>query len=328
MSISSVIFLNQPKLSGHSVNQDQDERRLALVPKIDSWLSNHQLFQNKKVSVSFFQAGASGLTSLLDAEDKKFVLKVLLRPDGPQGEPQFLKAWEAAGVPVPHVYEFGMLEDHPYILMSYVDAQSLEHSSETELLEKNVFVKMGETLRQIHQTKAKGFGRMKEDGIGEYETFTSWLLEFPQTINQLSYMQKHDLLPEEAFGSVDNAKKILLEHIGENTDTTYCHWDFAPGNILNTDPLTVFDPVPTYNHPYLDIARSIVQTIGAGFARPEVSEQFLKGYFSDTSLDQKFLQAAVLFISHTKMPHWHKTDETKILENLKTYLAEHKHLME
>lgn len=321
MSTSSVTFLNQPKLSGRATNQDQDDRRLALIPKIERWIVGCELFQNKKVFVSFFQAGASGLTSLLNVEDKKFVLKVLLRPDGPQGEPQFLKAWEGVGVAVPHVYEFGRLEEHPYILMSYVDAQSLEYFSETELLEKDIFNKIGETLQQIHQTKAKGFGRMKEDGIGEYESFTSWLLEFPQTINQLSYMQEHNLLPEETFGSVDEAKKILLEYIGENADTTYCHWDFAPGNILNTDPLTAFDPVPTYNHPYLDIARSIVQTIGAGFTHPEVSKQFLKGYFADTPLDQKFLQAAVLFISHTKMPHWHRTDETEILENLKVYLA-------
>lgn len=324
----SVTFLNQPKLSGHSTNKDQDEYRIALISTIDTWLSNHELFKDKHVSVSFFQTGSSGLVSLVKTPEKEFVLKVLLRPGSSKGEPEFLKAWESVGVSVPHVYEFGVLDEHPYMLMSYIAAQSLEHSSEEELIENCVFKKMGETLQQIHQTRAVGFGHMKEDGVGEYETFTTWLLEFPQTINQLSYMQEQALLPEEVFGSIESAKKILIKNIGSKTQTVYCHWDFTPGNILDTNPLTVFDPVPLYNHPYLDIARSIVQTIGAGFTKPEVFEQFISGYFSESELDENFLHAAVLFISHTKMPHWHKTDEYVILENLKSYLVARKHLID
>lgn len=320
----SITFLNQPKLSGLATYKDQDERRLNLIPKIESWLTNHQLFRDKQVSVEFFQTGETGLVSIVRLPEQQFVLKVLLRSDGPQGEPEFLNACEAVGVSVPHVYEFGMLNEYPYILMSFINAKSLDHSLESELLERNIFKKMGEVLRKMHQAKAKGFGRAKEDGIGEHKTFSSWLLESPQIINHLSYTQKHNLLPEEIFGSIEEAKNILIEQVGTNTETVYCHWDFSPANVLDTDPLTIFDPVATYNHPYLDIARSIVQTIGLGFVSPEVSKQFLDGYFSDSELSKRFLYATVLFVSHTKMPYWHKRDEVKILENLKLYLLANK----
>lgn len=323
----SVTFLNQPKLSGHAVNKDQDDRRIALVPKIEQFLLSHKLFSGKDISVSFFQAGASGLVSLVESLEQKFVFKVLLRPDGPKGEVEFLKAWEGVGVSVPHIYESGMIGEHPYILMSYIPAKSLENYSEAELLEKKVFLQMGKILRQIHSTKSVGFGRMKENGVGEYKDFKSWLLEYPPTLNQLKYMQEHNLLPTEEFGSIDDAKEILMAHMGDRVETTYCHWDFAPGNILYTEPLTVFDPVPMYSDPYHDIARSIVQTIGDGYAGPEVSAQFLEGYFSDgLSVDKEVLHAAVLFICHTKMPHWHKIGEEKILNDIRKYLVISKNL--
>lgn len=324
----SITFLNQPKISDNATHEEQNQRRLNLIPKIESWLSSHLLFKDKDVNVEFFQTGETGLVCIVRSSGQEFVLKVLLRPDGPQGEPEFLTACEVVGVSVPHVYEFGMLNEYPYILMSYVDAKSLEHSSEYALIKRNIFKKMGEVLRQIHKTKARGFGRIKVDGVGEYETFNSWLLESPQMISHLSYTKKHNLLPEEAFGSIEDVKKILIVRAGTDTQSVYCHWDFSPGNVLDTDPLTVFDPVVTYNHPYLDIARSIVQTIGLGFASPEVSKQFLDGYFGETQLDKKFLYSAVLFISHTKMPYWHKRDEVKILENLKSYLIANKYLKE
>jgi fructosamine-3-kinase len=325
-NMDNVTFLNEPKLSGHSVNQEQDDRRTNLVPQIESFLTTHELFKGSSVSVTFFQAGASGLVSLLETETEKYVLKTLLRPDGPKGEVEFLRAWEAAGVRVPHVYEVGMIGEHPYILMEYVNAKALEHFPESELLEQKIFTQMGQILRHIHTTTAKGYGRMKEDGAAEYEDFKTWLFEFQQTKNQISYTQKYDLLPSDAFGTIDEARGILVDFVSDNPQSTYCHWDFAPGNILCSEPLTVFDPVPTFNHPYLDIARSIVQTIGAGYISAEVSEQLIEGYFSDNTqkVNEKVLYAATLFIAYTKMPYWHKTNEELILKNLSNYLIEHK----
>jgi tRNA A-37 threonylcarbamoyl transferase component Bud32 len=327
--MSNVTFLNQPKLSGHTINQDQDERRTNLIPQIEEFLNTNNRFKGLSVAVTFFQAGASGLVSLLEAPAEKYVLKAILRPDGPKGEVEFLRIWENAGVRVPHVFEAGMIGEHPFILMEYIVGQSLELSTEAELLERKVFVQMGEILRCIDTTKAKGYGRMKVDGVGEYEDFKTWLLEFPQTVNQLAYIEKHNLLPEEIFGSLQRAKDILIEYIAADPHSAFCHWDFAPGNILDADSLVVIDPVPNFNHPYLDIARSIVQTIGAGYVADEVQKQFLEGYFSgEEKLNPRVLQAAVLFIAHTKIPHWHKTNEDKILEDVNGYLIRNKYLLE
>ena len=327
--MSQITFLNTPKLSGHSVNQDQDDRRVALVSQIEIFIKTTPLFENTDVSVAFFHSGASGLVSLLETSTYSYVLKVLLRPDGPQGEEVFLKAWEAIGVHVPHIFQTGFIGEHPYILMEYIPADTLTHSSEAVLLEQYIFTQMGVILAHIHKTTAPGYGRMQADGSAEYPDFKTWLFEFPQTKNQLAYIEKHNLLHADLYGSLDVARNILLAYIAQNPRSTYCHWDFAPGNILHTNPLTIFDPVPTFNHPYLDIARSIIQTIGAGYTDSAVSTQLITGYESTgLPLDRKVLHAAVLLIAHTKVPHWHKTNEDNILEDVNSYLRANKCLLD
>ena len=324
-----VLFLNQPNFSGHEKDQEKDGWRRILVPQIEAYISTHELFQGRQVSIQFIHAGASGLVSIVDTVDKKYVLKVVLRPGLSKGEAVFLKKWESVGVPVPHVYESGMIGDRAYVLMQYVDAQSLENFSEEELIDMEAFRQLGKILQNIHTTIAQGYGLMKQEGVGEYESFRSWLLEYPHTINQLAYVQEHTVLPVEICGSVDRAKDILMEYIEINPQSTYCHWDLTPGNVLHTNPLTVIDPVPTFNHPYMDVARSIVQTIGSSFISPEAISQLLAGYFSESeTLNAKVLHAAVLFICHTKAKHWHEKGKIHKIKNLQSYLFANKYLLE
>lgn len=326
---TNVTFLNHPKFSGHEKDQEKDQWRSVLIPQIEAYISNHKLFQRVQVSIEFIHAGASGLVSIVNVANRKYILKIVLRPGSSKGEASFLKAWETVGVSVPHVYELGMLGERSYILMQYIEAQSLENFSEEELIKEKAFTQMGGILRRIHATTAQGYGPMKDEGVGEYDNFKTWLLEYPYTINQLSYIQEHNVLPAEKFGSVDKAKDILIQYVGANPYSTYCHWDLTPGNVLNTSPLTVIDPVPTFNHPYLDIARSIVQTIGADFVNIETTRQFIDGYFSESeTLNPKVLHAAVLFISHTKSKHWHEKNKDQKIKNLQDYLFANKHLID
>lgn len=318
---SRVTFLNQPK---DLIEPHRTERRNAMISHVEEYLNATSLFGDGKILVTFFGTGVTGLTSLVETADAKYVLKTHLYPDVPKGEDVFLKTWESIGVSVPHVYETGTIDSCPYILMGYIPAKALEHASEQELLEKNVPRQMGSVLRKIHSVPAKGFGPFTKDSVGQYETLEDWIGQNPWTKNQIEYMMKNNILPPDDFGSVESVIKILIEHVQINPQSVYCHWDLAPGNVLDTEPITVFDPIPIFNTPYLDIARSMMQTVAQGFTGPEVRQQFIDGYFSDEQLNEKLLYAALLFICHTKMPYWHRTNQENIIKDLRAYLKQYK----
>ncbi len=322
-NLPKVTFLNQPKLSEHFVDQKFNESRSSLVPQIEEFIIGNDLFKNEKVDVSFFHDGASSLVSLLETINKKYILKIALRVNTySNGEVLFLKAWEDIGVPVPHIYDSGVINEHSYILMNYIDAKTLDKAyTEKELLDKKIFFQMGQTLSKMNSVQVKGYGKITESGTGEYAEFKDWIFENPQTKNQLKYVKENNLLPEGTYGSVEEAIQTLISYIQLNFQSVYCHYDFSPGNVFNTEPLTIFDPVPIFNNPYLDIGKSVVQTL-AYYPSHEVSEQLVSGYFSGNTetLNTKVLQASILFIAHTKFKYWHQTNKMQCIENVKNYL--------
>src|SRR5436853_371717 len=111
-----VTFKNQPYLTKHEVDREANKLRVELVPQIESFLSNDELFSGKKVDVEFSHQGVASLVCFIEAEEGKFVLKIPLNPTSVEGEGEFLKAWEAAGVPVPHVFKEGKLAQSSYTL--------------------------------------------------------------------------------------------------------------------------------------------------------------------------------------------------------------------
>src|SRR3989344_7939285 len=122
---TNIIFKNEPKLSEHEVDSKFNERRITLIPFVKDFISNHDLFKDKGVSVTFAQKGISSLVCIIESLNEKLVLKIHLSVSHSLGEGQFLKVWEQAGVKVPHVIEDGMLNGHAYTLMQYIDAPML-----------------------------------------------------------------------------------------------------------------------------------------------------------------------------------------------------------
>jgi len=95
--------------------------------------------------------------------------------------------------------------------MEYISAQTLDKAYSKEgMIEKGIFQKMGQILQQMHTVTASGYGFPTKDGIGKYKEFKTWLLENPQTKNQINYVQKYNLLPEEKYGSLEETLKLFL----------------------------------------------------------------------------------------------------------------------
>ena len=262
----------------------------------------------------------SSLVCILDIENNdKLVLKIPLSTKGAKSEGTFLKVWEGLGVSVPHVLEEGVIDEHSYILMKYIDAPTLtEFYKISELTEQKIFVAMGSVLRKMHGSEAIGFGRLYNDKP-EFLKFKDWLHE-EHNQQKFTYVKENKLLNVKDHVSLEKACNILVDFVSINERSAYCHNDFASANIFATDPFTVFDPDPTFNHPFIDLARAIV--IGTSFHGPEVVNQLIQGYFKNEEYDIKIIQAAVLLETCLKFPYWHKTKQDKRISTLQNYLSE------
>ena len=323
---ASVTLQNQPRLSQHDRDAEKNEAKLQLIPVITEYIKNHDLFNGQEVNVTFTQQNVSSLVAILESPESKFVLKVSLS-DKRQGEAEFLKVWENQNVAVPHVTEEGVFDStYPYMLMEFIDARQLRETTDYEhMIEKETFVDMGKTLHTMHVPEAEGFGPII-DGKASYSEFSEWLTS-ADLAKKIAYCQKHDVFTEE-HGSLDSALETLKSFAKKTGKTSYCHNDFADYNIFDTQPLTVFDPNPSFNNRYIDLGMSIVIAIGHG-GRTEAADQLIRGYFSESDpINKKVLQAAILLQSHVRSTFWNQTKKMTEVENIRKYLIQNKHLLD
>ena len=223
-----------------------------------------------------------------------------------------MRAWESAGVSVPHVIEEGVIDGSYYLLMDFVNAQTLQETyKKGEIIRKGIFIKMGKMLHQMHTARSEGFGSIK-DGKGCYRQFSEWL------DNEID-RRRPDI--DEVGDDFPVAISILNKHVGTSSESSYCHNDFAYQNIFATEPLTVFDPVPILNHPYMDLAGAIIKAIGRGIS-DEAGEQLMAGYFDGGAgrSDRSVLQAALIVQSHMLFTIWTKTGKEQGIHDVQAYL--------
>jgi len=320
---SNIIFKNEPKLSEHEADSKFNERRIALVPQVEKFISSNERFKGKEISVTFAHEGVSSLVCIIESPNEKLVLKVHLSEARSMDEGQFLSVWEQAGVSVPHVLEEGMLNGHAYVLMNYIDAPLLgEKFSQEELIEKGLYFEMGAVLHAMHETKGEGYGRII-DGKSEFSNFKDWLTSESMQ-KRFQYVKDNGILGEE-HGSLDKACKILLEYIG-NEKSSYCHLDFGSKNIFDTNPITIFDPNPQLNNGYIDLGYSAVVHIARNGTFPQ---QMVDGYFAGNGkpYNEKVLQASILINTCMKFSYWHKTNKLKSIRNVQEYLIQTKDII-
>lgn len=325
--MNKITFLNQPKFSGHATDKVLDQGRELLIPQIENYLKTSDLFKAESVQVSFFQEGVSSLVGLIEASNKKYVLKISLRPKDLNREAMFLKEWESIGVNVPHIFEDGFMNGHPYILMQYIEAKTISTYYKENELDIKVFFQMGEVLNKMHTLKAVGYGKPVKKGEGEFKDFRTWIYEDEHNKRQIAYVKEHNLLPEDIYGSIEEALETLIKY-SLGSESVYCHDDFAPYNIFHTNPLTVFDAVCMYNILYIDLGKSIVKMLSNDFQDKKNIDQFIEGYFSSKKelLDRKVLKAAVLLQSCKNFKYWHKKNRLDRIDMVRKYLETYEQL--
>ncbi len=319
---SKITFKNQPKLSGHEADQKYDERRQALIPEIENFVSTDELFAGKDVSIEFSHKGVSSLVSFIESGEEKFVLKVPLSSTGFESEGEFLKAWEEIGVKVPHVFKEGKLGMHSYLLMEYIDAPTLMDAESQGLVKRDTASEQGKILRGMHAAKAAGYGR-SFNGKPEFDSFEEWL-QSDIIKRRIKEVQESGILGDE-HGPIADVLDTLIEFTRKNPESVYCHFDFGSSNLLATEPLTVIDPHPLFNHGVIDIGRSMLLAASGGYAKP--AEKMKDTYYEGEAVDTSALQASIIFSAYWKAAYWHKIGKTKSIENVRNYLAETRKLL-
>ena len=316
---TNIIFKNKPKLSEHEADSKFNEKRVNLIPSVEDFISSHPMFKGKEISVTFSHKGVSSLVSIIETVDQKLVFKIRLGGANVD-EGKFLEVWEKAGVKVPHVFEEGILNEHAYSLMEYIDAPTLEEAfNKEELIEKGILYEMGSTLRTMHIPKTEGYGHLT-DGKAKYTEFKDWLMsEYMQ--KKTEYVKENKLLNDE-HGSLSDAREILINYIN-NKKSSYCHNDFGTTNIFATNPITVFDPDPVFNNEYIDLGRAITIRIANDGAFPQ---QLIDGYFKGEPYNKKVLQASILLNSYMKFAYWNRVKKIKQIQNIQKYLTQTEHL--
>jgi fructosamine-3-kinase len=319
---TNIVFKNEPKLSEHEVDKNFNERRINLIPHVKDFISNHDLFKDKEVSITFAQKGIGSLVCIIESLNEKLVLKIHLSLSHSLGEGPFLKVWEQAGVKVPHVIEDGFLNGHAYTLMEHIDAPILsERYNNEELFEKGIYFEMGRTLSTMHTPIAEGYGKVV-NGKAEFVEFKDWI-NSEDMQKRYKYVKENMLLTEE-HGSLSNAIKILIEHADSEKKSSYCHDDFGTSNMFATDPITIFDPNPRFNIGYIDLGRTLYNYIAKGV----FPKQIVDGYFDHKPYEEKVLHASMLISCYFKFPYAYQTKRLEIIQKIQEYLIKHKHLLD
>jgi len=323
-----IILKNEPKLSDFAADSKFNERRIALAPHIQDWVSHHEMYENTLTHITFASGGVSSLVCILETPETKQVLKIPLSKDYSLGEGEFLNVWEKAGVTVPHVSEVGYLDGHQYTLMEYIDAPIVGKTySDTQLLENNTYARLGETLRQMHQTPAKGYGKpIGLDGTAEFDTFTGWF-DSADMQKRFSYNAEHHLV-NDGLADIDRVRSIFIEHTNQSDQSSYCHDDYSIHHVFATDPLTVFDPNPRFNNGYIDLGRSLLLQLAHSDSQDAIS-QYTQGYFDTEDYNEQALHASIALAYYMKLPYWHKTQKGResAMQRIVSYLQNNRKLL-
>lgn len=314
--MTNIVFTNEPLYSEHEADAAFNERRKELIPKVAMFLEGHHLFSGMQLEITFLHTGISSFVCIVDTGEKIYILKIPLSILTSGLEGTFLQAWENVGVKVPQVFEEGKIDQYFFILMEYIEAETINKKyTSDECFELHIYTQLGKTLKQMHQVKSFGYSNVVNDKKEpEYATVAAWLANDKRTKDQFAYVKEHSILEGIDCDTIEDICSTIVSLVGDSKETVYCHNDFHTGNIFATEPYTVFDPWPCFNHPYFDIARSIFFLDSKGL-------QFIQGYFGDEVYDQKLLDVCIVLNIWLKLPYMYKTNKLEDIQKVREYLS-------
>lgn len=303
-------FLSAPKTYHWMNSEDANflkDMHKALVP----FLSSHKLFKGKEIKLGYFpDIGESSYIVVIQAGDKKFVFKSARDPNLISIEAAILAEWNRREIKTPHIWEKGLISDHPYLLMDYIDEPLIGDFSVNSLLEKSFIQEMGHTLRKMSQVTGVGYGKTTDSIFqGAFNSFDEYIKQALAQNENLNYLEDQRYLDLLWRKKLTRAVDIISQDILENkVQSVVCHMDFSIYNTFATHPITVFDPGDArLNHPYIDLAQSLLIFFNLSNDITLLRSEFLKGYLeSDEVINESVLNACLYIQGVKKLNTWVK----------------------
>jgi len=204
---------------------------------------------------------------LVDAQNGKYVMKITSgnrRNKELKIEAEMMRFLENK-LDIPKVFSYGVSEEISYLLMEYVEGETLENLFRAESEKTCLVYELGRTLRKIHGTRLN-------------ETYSYKDLISRSLVEAELNMQNNMLDPEEfLIDGIYTEPSKLLNHLMvqkiEASDVCLLHGDFRPKNIIYNGSNVVIDwGFSRAGDSYYDLAIILY------YFDPQEQSVFLDGY--------------------------------------------------
>lgn len=197
------------------------------------------------------------------------------------------------GVPVPLTHLISEVETDKEKLHVCVESK-IEGVSLQTLIKQNILsqneireltISAGEILSKIHSVNTKGFGEISSSGVGEFETWSEYMLnkanKRESVLKEARKIGVDDKLVQQAFAILDKNKDIY-----ENTDSRLAHSDYGIKHML-IHKGKINGIIDFENCRGADIVYDFSWWNYFGQNRPSV-EWLIEGYKKDGNLGENF----------------------------------------
>ena len=266
-----------------------------------------------------FKTGVSSVVYKVFTESGIMVVKMVPEGVDLMGDAAFFLACESAGIAVPHVIACdNPSEKVPVSVMAleYIDAPMLSSASDQERVEGGKLRELGRIQAAMHSIRGTGFGAL-ESGRGKFSTFQEQQ-EDTGLWERAELLRSKGLLPVSAE-EMNHAVELLSQSVAPEA-TSLTHNDLLPYNVFNTDPLTIFDPVVRYSHPYTCLAMTLIKSLVRDNGAAEAAE-IRAGYEEASPVREEELEAAMALRFVHAAYGWERKGKLEEIERLRAALA-------
>lgn len=198
-----------------------------------------------------------GQHKLVSTKTKRYVIKVVDPKNPAKIDRQvlaFRKLWNR--VPMPRVY----YHNNEILVEEFVGGADLSVAKLDRTECNRVYESLGRHLREIHNVRAEGFGRVDMHGRGEFRSLREKVDS--DTRGALSFMRSQQLLSEGELARLGLFLKAHQCYLG-SSQCVFLHGDYVPQNIkvANGDVLAILDFADlAAGPPALDLARPFIES--------------------------------------------------------------------
>lgn len=266
--------------------------RVDFIKSVDGYFKDYCRDQNiELVSYKYLEGGDSSTIIEFETPDKPRQIAKFIQPHLGNLEVEFYSFCKDADIKTPNITFVKNTDKYLMCVMDFINDPNANKINDKELIEKGFYFEMGKTLARINQIKFEGDSK----GI-PVEDFESY--KWARIIKSFPEIQK--VFGERDISKVVSDQSDILIEDSAVKGLFLCHGDYSTSNLFYGQDLIVYDPMPNFGNPMLDLGLVIVY-ISTSDNYEMIREQILEGYKSVLPIDEKLLSAGIIIKATRKI---------------------------